>query len=87
MKVKNEYVLKTVGDQIIVVPIGLEAVKFHGMLTLNESGKFLFENLKEATTPEELTKKLVEAYDVSYEQAAADVLKFVSVLKERDILE
>ncbi|MBN3490890.1 PqqD family protein [Acholeplasma equirhinis] len=87
MKVKSEYVLKTVGDQFIVVPIGQEAVKFHGMLTLNETGKFLFENLKEEISLEDLTKKLVDEYDVSAEVAAADVLKFVNILKERNIME
>ncbi len=87
MKVKKEYVLKTVGDQIIVVPVGSEAVKFHGMLTLNQTGKFLFENLTEETSVEALTGKLVDQYDVSYEVAAADVLRFVNLLKEKNVLE
>ena len=65
MKVKKDYILKTVAGQHIVVPIGKEAIKFHGMITLNETGKFLFENLKEDISMDDLTNRLVDNYDVT----------------------
>jgi hypothetical protein len=87
MKVKKEYILKTVAGQHIVVPIGAEAKRFHGMITLNDTGKFLFESLNEETSIEQLILMLVEAYDVTPEIAKKDVEKFVGLLDKHQILE
>ena len=73
--------------QHIVVPIGAEAQKFHGMITLNDTGKFLFEHLKESTTVEQLIMKLIESYDVTPDRAKADVDKFVELLAKHNVLE
>jgi len=87
MKVKKEYILKTVAGQHIVVPIGAEAKRFHGMITLNDTGKFLFESLQNATAVEQLIVMLVEAYDVTPEVAKKDIEKFISLLDKHQILE
>ncbi len=86
MKVKKEYILKTVAGQHIVVPIGAEAKRFHGMITLNDTGKFLFESLSHETSIEQLILMLVEAYDVTPEIAKKDVEKFVGLLDKHQIL-
>jgi hypothetical protein len=36
MKIKNNYVLRTVANEHIVVPIGTEAVNFNGVLSLKQ---------------------------------------------------
>lgn len=87
MKVKKEYILKTVAGQHIVVPIGAEAKRFHGMITLNDTGKFLFESLNEDTSIEHLILRLVEAYEVTPEVAKKDVEKFINLLDKHQILE
>lgn len=87
MKLKKDYILKTVAGEHIVVPIGVEATKFHGMITLNETGKFLFENLKEETTEEILIMKLLESYDVTPSRAKTDVDKFLGLLKKHNLFE
>ena len=38
MKLKEGFVLKTVGDNHIVVPVGAQTVDFRSMITLNETG-------------------------------------------------
>ncbi len=87
MRVKKDFILKTVGDQIIVVPVGIEAVKFHGMISLNETGKLLFEYLSEDRSIEALKGLLVQTFDISEDTALKDVLKFIKVLETHHILE
>lgn len=87
MKVKSEFILKSVAGQHIVVPIGKEAAKFHGMITLNETGKFLFENLKTKQTLETLIDRLLDTYDVTKQQATKDVQSFVDILNKHNVLE
>ncbi|MFA7417537.1 MAG: PqqD family protein [Acholeplasma sp.] len=87
MKIKKEYILKSVAGQHIVVPIGREAVKFHGMITLNDTGKFLFESLKEPASIEQLVNKVMDAYEVDLKTARKDVEMFVDLLIKNEIIE
>ncbi len=86
-KVKDEYLLKEVAGEYIVVPVGKEAVSFHGVINLNETGKFLFENLTKPISILELVSKLTEEYDVNEEQAIKDVKLFVETLIKNNVLE
>ena len=42
MKVSNEFILREVAGEYILVPVGAAAVKFNGLITLNEIGAFIF---------------------------------------------
>ena len=42
MKIKNGFVLRVVGGESVVVPVGEMSKKFHGMINLNETGAFLW---------------------------------------------
>ena len=57
MKIKKGFILKSVSDKFIVVPVGEEAVNFNGLMTLNKSGKLLFEALQQESTIESLTDR------------------------------
>lgn len=74
------FLLSNVADSWVVVPVGSAAVEFPGMLTLNESGRFLWELLETEQTVETLTQALTQRYEVTAEQAAADVQKFLEPL-------
>lgn len=86
MKIKEGFVLRKVDKKYIVIPVGVEVIEFTGMMTLNESGKTLFEALQKESTAESLTIKLVETYDVTYDEALSDVLDFIKTLKQYDLL-
>ena len=87
MKIKEDFVLKTVAGQSIVVPIGEAAITFNAMITLSESGKFLWENLLSDTTEEQLVAVLLDEYDVSEEVARIDVSEFLNKMREADLLD
>ena len=87
MKVKEEYVLKTVGNQTIVVPTGKEAVRFQGMITLNKTAKFLFLLLKEEQSEDTLVQKIIEHYEVDEQRARTDVKAFIELLEKHQLLE
>ena len=81
MKIKYNFVLRTVAGMNVVFPLGADANKFKGLLTLNESGVMLFRLLRNECTQERLICALVDEYDVSPEQARADVNEFIDKLK------
>lgn len=87
MKIKSNYVLRTVAGENLVVPLGDSGVNFNAVITLNDSGKFLWELLQNDTDEATLTEELLKEYDVSREIAERDVAVFVKSLKENGILE
>lgn len=86
MKIREGYLLRTVAGKNIVVSVGSE-VDFNGMLTLNDTGVFLWELLRENTTKENLLSSLLSEYDVSEEEAKEDIDSFISKLKDSKLLE
>lgn len=86
MKIKDGFVLKNVAEVTVVVPAGAAALDFNGMITLNETGSFLWELLKNETTEEELLKAMLAEYEVDEATARAGIEKFVKRLSEEGLL-
>ena len=86
MKIKEGFILREVAGQFMVVAIGDLSKEFNGIVRLNSVGKFLWENMQEDTTAEELLKKITSEYEVDEETAKNDINKFIETLKGADIL-
>lgn len=87
MKTKSGFILRAVGDNYIIVPVGAEAQKFNGIIKLNSTGKFLWEKLEKGTSEEELVKTLVAEYEIDEETAKKDVEAFVKKAVSSNLVE
>ena len=87
MKIKKGFIIRKVGDENIVVPVGEASKNFHGMVKLNESGAFLWKFFTENHTEEEAVDALLSEYDVEKDGAARDVKGFVEVLTKNSFAE
>lgn len=87
MKIKNQYVLKEIAGENIVIPTGQEAVSFNGIITLNNSAKMLFKKLQKETKQEDLIRLFLETYNVDEATAVNDVEDFIVILKKHHLLE
>lgn len=85
MKLKDGFVLRTVAGETVVLPTG-GVTNFDMMITLNDTGKFLWERLEVGAEESELVSALLAEYDVTEELAAQSVTAFVARLKELDFL-
>ena len=81
MKIKKGFVLRAVGGDHVVVPVGEMSKNFHGMINLNETGAFLWRFFSENRTAEEAVDALCSEYAADREQVEADVNRFVEILK------
>lgn len=76
--IRNEnFLLQEVGGSQVLVPVGEAVGAFSGIVTLNGSGVYLWNILKTEQTENSLANALLDRYDVSREQAAADIEKFI----------
>ena len=87
MKIKSGFVVRSVGGKLVAVATGKTSREFHGMITLNETGKFLFDALQNETTPEALTALLTETYEVDNATATKAVENFLQILRSEGLLE
>ena len=88
MKIKENFLLKEVAGKTIVVPVGKATLDFNAIITLNETGAFLFSKLQEKDmTEEDLVNALTSEYDVSADVASADIKKFVESIKTAGVTE
>ena len=86
MQIKDNYVLTKVVDSYIAVPVGSGNVDLNTIISLNETGAFIWNLMKEAIDKEAVIEAMLNEYDVNREQAEADVDKFISQIKEADLL-
>ena len=87
MTIKKDMVLRKIGMDTILIPIG-NAIKDHnGFFMLTESACFLWEHLGECNSVQELAKMLYDEYDVTEEQALTDTQEFIDKLSELDIID
>ena len=87
MKIKEGFVLREMGGQAVVVSVGPASKVFNGMIKLNDTGEFLWNELKSDKSEEELVESMLAQYDVSEEVARQGVDNFIATLKSPGIIE
>lgn len=87
MKIKDGFLLKKIAGSTVVVPVGDTLVNLQLMLSLNESGAFLWQQLQKDCTKDDLLAAMQAEYDVDAATAAADIDAFLNTLKENHILD
>ena len=85
MKLKDGFLMRQVAGKTVVLPCD-EALDLNMMITLNDTGAFLWEKLQEETTQEALVAALLGEYDVDEETAKASVAAFVEKLNANGFL-
>lgn len=87
MKLKDGYLLRNVAGVSIVVPVAERVIEFKGMMTLNETGAFLWEQLQEEKTKEQLLAALLEEFEVEEQMAEQDLQEFLLKLNDVNVLD
>lgn len=86
MKRRPGFIVRKISGQNVAVAIGEASKSFHGMIKLNDTGLIIWNALAKDVTEDGIVEAILEQYDVSREQAAEDVHKFVEVLKDAGIV-
>ncbi len=85
MKIKSEFILKKIAGENVVVFLSPEFS--NKVVTLNDTGAFLFGLLKEDRTEDALSDALTAEYDIDLSTAKSDVKKFIDALNSFGALE
>ncbi len=87
MKTKKGFMLRKVGGMNVVVAVGKASEDFNGMITLNETGAFLWEELSKGTDYDALLKKMLSEYDTDEPTARAGIDGFLKTAREAGLID
>lgn len=87
MKLRGEFVVRQVMDDIVAIPVGEAALAFSGIILLNDVSRVIWQCLEQDTTPEALVQAVTDAFEVSPEEARTDILEFLDKLRTAKLLQ
>ena len=83
MKLNSDFLIHDTGNGEMLIPVGEETKKFHGVIKLNGTGSEIVHLLEENDlSMEELLNHFYEEYDENREVIKQSVVEFVNKLKE-----
>lgn len=85
MKIKEGFLLRKVAGQMVVLPTGDE-LDLNMMITLNDTGAFLWERLQAETDEDALVAALLGEYEVDESTARRCVRDFVKKLDDNEFI-
>ncbi len=87
MKIKDTYILRNVAGQNIVVALGGENIDFNSVITLNDTGAFIFRQMEKHTDKDSVINALLSEYDIDRSTAENDFDIFIKKLRDNSMLE
>ena len=82
MKFKSEFIVRQIAGEWFAFPLGRKEIQFDGMLSLNETGLFLWHLLEEGYDKDTMVKSMAQEYNISEELAQTDVEEYLSKLTQ-----
>ena len=86
MKIVKEFILREIVGEYVLVPTGDTTQEFNGMITINDTAKFIWENLEKVDSFEEMVKKVLDEYDVDEMTAKQDVYSTIHDLVREGLI-
>ena len=86
LKVSDQFILRTIADENLLIPVGEAAIHVKGLISLSESGSLLYDKLKDGCSREDLIAVLTAEYEVSEDEAARDTDAFLNQMRQLNML-
>lgn len=86
MKFKKEFMLREIVGETVLIPTGETAAHFNGLISVNELGRFIWDNYEKAKDEDELLSFILDEYEVERDVAKADLEEFLQVLRDAEII-
>ncbi len=87
MKIKPGFMLRKVMEIYVILGIGSEAYAPNQIMSLNETGAFLWELLEKGADRETLIDALPKEFEVDRQTAEKDVDAFLTQLREKALID
>ena len=87
MQIVEGFCIRKILDETVAIPTEEAAHRLSGLVSMNETGEFLFQLLQTRQTKESLVAALLDNYEIDEQTANADVESFIRTLQDHNLLE
>ena len=89
MRIKKDFMLRDVVGKKAIFCVGIKAIDFRKIITLNESGEWIWNEAQAQGdfTAESLTARACEEFDTTPQEAEAYVTEFLEQLEKEGVIE
>lgn len=77
----NEFIKRKIGTQYVIVATGNATKNFNGMISVNTTGSYIWDLLKQEMTVDDIVLAMTSEYEVDADTAKAHVIEFTDRLK------
>lgn len=85
MPINNNFMLKELGDEYMIIPLSSTNVNISKILNINETGAFIFKCLENNDDVDTIVSKMSKEYNAEESLLRSDVLEFIERLKKLGI--
>jgi hypothetical protein len=86
MKTSELYIFRDIAGDSLLVPVGEATQKLNGMIHLDDTAAFIWNQIDKAKNLDEIVEKIQEEYEVDPETARQDVYGFCLELYRREMI-
>lgn len=85
MPISNNFMLKQLGDEYMIIPLSSTNVNVSRVLNINETGAFIFRCLESNDDIDVIISKMKKEYEIEEVALKSDIVEFIDRLKELGI--
>ncbi len=85
MKIKSGYMLRKICNEAVVIAIGNN--DFNGMLKLNDTGTYLWEQMQGVFNTDTVKNALLAKYEISESEAEQGANEFIKTLADVGVID
>ncbi len=82
MKIVKDFILREIAGECVLIPTGVTTQEFNGLITLSETAKFIWENIENVDSFQEMIALILENYEIDEQTATKDAWEFINQLTE-----
>ncbi len=86
MTLDKGFLIRNIAGEDIIVPIGGKVIGFKGLMTLTPVGAFIFRQLEEGKTEDEIVAAVIAEYEIDEATARADLCEYLGRLRKLGVL-
>lgn len=86
MKISDKFILKTIDDESMLVPVNHDYMSVQKIINLNETSLAIYQMVKEGLDEKQIINKMLETYDVSEDVLKLDVTRILKQFIELGVI-
>jgi hypothetical protein len=86
VEIKKELLKREIAGESFLIPLGKTTYEANGLYARTELGGFIWDQLPQAESEEDILRAILAEYDVDEATARADLTEFLNKLRAMNIL-